>query len=542
MNGLPAVLLFTSKSPVEETPDSLSVPLGLYNLQHVLQSKGVRCDVIDHQLDSESAYLADVENGIYDIIGISVTHWRMLEDLNFLHKLKESCRRNGKQCLFIAGGLQATINFQQWLECGFDVVCLGYAEETLLDICIKLGRNTATFRDVLKDCSGLAFVDSNGQLVHNRAKHLTNKKFEQLMYHNVIGMELPYDKYWDFMRKKATGILSANNRSYIIENSRLMTTNKCLARCGFCCCPDFLKEAEGTAVKSMSLSAEQVLNLIIHNVNKYGSNSFSINDEDFLIGNRAGIERAIEICNLIVVAKQNKQIPESIRFSCQTRPNCFLNRQSDGTTAVNHIMMQALSMAGFHNVTLGVETFSDRLLKSPSINKGVNSEACHAVLAALMENNLYPTINLILGIPESTTTELLETVDQVLQYTDKPCQISLATHMYAFPGAAIFSSNAYPTHDELFVNPTNNQSVCIKKYFLQHDEEMGQLINQLDSVTQSELEIYRREYCLTKAALLPRIIISLVTFFAVAKITNNDDLMTRVADKIRYFSTGRTEQ
>lgn len=521
---------------MEETPDSLSVPIGLHNLKHVLHINGIRCDVIDHQLNSESDYLHNIENGVYDIIGISVTHWRMIDDLNFLHKLKDIYRRNGKKCLFIAGGLQATINFKQWLECGFDVICLGYAEDTLLDICIKLGRSASSFRDFLKECEGVAFLDKEGHIVHNPAKHLTNEKFEQLMYRNVIDMELPYDSYWDFMRKKATGILSANNRSYIIENGRLLTTSKCIARCGFCCCPDFLKEAQGSAVKVMSLTAEQVQHLIVHIVTKYGAKSFSINDEDFLIGNKTGIERTTDICNLIIASKQKKEIPEHIRFSCQTRPNCFLLKDHNGTTTVNHRLMQLLSKAGFHNVTLGVETFSERLLKSPSINKGITSENCHAVLTGLMENNLYPTINLILGIPESTTEELLETVDQVTQYTDEPCQISLVTHMLSFPGAAIFSSGKYPTHDEAFVNPISNEHDYIKKYYLQHDEEMGQLIDKLDAVTQSELEKYRLEYNLPKTSLLPRIIISLVTFLSIARITKNETLLNRTTDKIRHFS------
>jgi len=536
MSVLPNVLLFTSKSPQEETPDSLSVPIGLYNLKHVLVSNGMRCDVIDHQLNQESDYLPALENGVYDVIGISVTHWRMLEDLNFLHLLKETCRRIGKQCLFIAGGLQATINYHQWLECGFDLVCLGYAEETLLEICQKLGETNEDYRELLRECDGIAFLDGDGLTVHNPTKPLTNEKFERLMYQSVLDMELPYGAYWDFMREKATGILSANNRSYIIENGRLLTTSKCLARCGFCCCPDFHKEAQGSPVGSMSLSAEQVHHLIVHIVTKYGAKSFSINDEDFLIGTKAGVERAIDICNLIIDSKKRKVIPEDIRFSCQTRPNCFLVKDGGPATQVNHRLMQALAEAGFHNVTLGVETFSDRLLKSPSINKGVTSAQCHAVLQGLIANDLYPTINLILGIPESTTQELLETVTQVLQYTDKPCQISQVTHMLSFPGASIFGSEDYPTQDATFVNPVIDKNVRIKKHFLQHDGEMAQLIGQLDTVAQGELEEFRQAYKLPGSALMPRIIIALVAFLAVAKLTANDALQQLVAGKIRQFS------
>jgi len=531
------VLLFTSKSPLEETPDSLSVPIGLYNLRHVLRSNGMRCDVIDHQLDSESDYLEQVEQGLYDVIGISVTHWRMLDDLEFLYRLREIYRRNGKHCLFIAGGLQATINYRQWLESGFDLVCLGYAEETLLDVCRRLDRATLPFPQWLEGCDGVAYLEG-GRMVHVPTPPLTGEKFEQLMYHSVIKMDLPYHRYWDFIRKRATGLLNANNRSYVIENGRLLTTSKCLARCGFCCCPDFLKEAQGSPVKPMSLPPEQVHGLILHLVNRYGARAVSINDEDFLIGTSAGNERAIRICELVIDSKRKGELPEEIRFSCQTRPNCFLTRDRDGNQGVNHRLMQVLQQAGFHNVTLGVETFSSRLLKSPSINKGISSEACHAVIAGLIENGLYTTINLILGIPESSTDELLESVDQVLQYMDKPCQISLAKHMFSFPGSAIFSSPDYPTHDDTFVNPADGEKMRIKKYFVPRDPELKELIDRLDAATQEELAGYRLAFGLPESALLPRIIISLLTFLAIARIKGDEALHARVTGKIRHFSEG----
>ena len=536
MNNRPNVLIFTTQSPPDDILDSLSVPIGLYNLQYVLKSHGILCDVIDQQLNIESEYMEKVEKGFYNVIGISVTHWRMLEDLTFLHRLKDIYRKKNHACLFIAGGLQATINYAQWLTYGFDLACLGFSEMSLLDICSRMTHSSAPIHKLFNDCKGVAFLDPDGRVVYNPANALTNEAFEQLMYHNVINMELPYKEYWDFLKKRATGLLTANSRSYIIENGRLLTSSKCLGRCGFCSCPDFLRSAQGSVVKPMSLSAEQVNKLIVHYVTKYGARSFSFNDEDFLLGNKFGIERAIAICNLIVDSKRKNKIPDNVRFSCQTRPNCFLVKEVDGKTGVNHRLMQALYCAGFHNVTLGVETFSDRLLHSPSVNKGVSSKKCHAVLKGLMENKLFPTINLILGIPESTIEELLETIWQVMEYAEKPCQISHSINMRSFPGAPIYNSNDYPTHDAVFVNPVTNKAIKIKTFFKLHNPDMEMLFNRLDDKVNKEMKKYKAYYGLGKAVLLPRIIISLTTFLAIAKMTDNSKLVDNVTSKMQSFS------
>lgn len=530
------VIIFTSKCPSEETPDSLCVPIGLYSLKYVLESNGVRCDIIDHQFNTESLYWKDIEICLYDIIGISVTHWMMFEDLTFLHKIREIYRNNNKQCLFIAGGLQATINYKQWLNGGFDLVCLGYAEETLLNICKKINNSTSCVHsDMFNDFDGIAYLNSEGHVVCNHLKSLTNHAFEKIMYTNVLAMDLPYKNYWDFMQKRASGILSANNRSYIVENARLFTTNKCLAKCGFCCAPNFLKMAQGSTVELMSLSPEQVLTLIINTVSKYGAKSFSINDEDFLIGNKAGIDRAIKICNLIIYAKDKGELPQSVKFSCQTRPNCFLIKDSNGNKTVNYTLIKLLYTAGFHNVSLGIETFSDRLLKCPSVNKGITKKNCDAVLKGMIENKLYVTINLILGIPESTTEELFETISHILDYIEKPCQISLATRMLSFPGALIYDK--YPTEDVIFTNPINNKSITIKKNYKQHNYEMESILSNLDITRAMELDKFKRRHNLKKNNnLLPRIIISLITFLSIAKITHNDDLVSKVHSKLDYFA------
>ena len=56
-------------------------------------------------------------------------------------------------------------------------------------------------------------------------------------------------------------------------------------------------------------------------------------------------------------------------------------------------LLLKLKAAGFYTYGLGVETFADRLLKSPSVNKlGVDAQDCENVLDAMLDIGLNPLI------------------------------------------------------------------------------------------------------------------------------------------------------
>lgn len=539
----PKVLLLTSKCPSTEVSDSLGVPLGLHVLRRHLENNGIECDVFDHQLHPEQRCVSGVEGGHYDIVGFSVTHWRMALDLDFLVKLKEASRKARQNCLFIAGGVSATLNCRQWLECGFDLVCLGYVRDALLQLCSRFTHHRSkAIWELCDGLSGIAFLDKCGQVVFNLAPPLTNAEFEQYLFTDLMEMDLPYKEYWKFMRQRASPLLTMNKRSYIVENARLFTVNRCLANCGFCCCPRFFRTAQGSRAPFCALSPQQVLRLILHHIEKYGAKAFSFNDEDFLIGGKFGIERAIAICNLIAGSKGRGEMPEPIKFSCQTRPVNFFSSDASGNRLVNHELLRAMSRARFHNVSLGIETFCDRLTQGPSINKkNITNEHIHILLEELMNYGLYPTINLILGIPETTVDELLDTIRQTLQYTDRPCQISAADRMRAFPGADIFSLKNYPTAGTIWKNPLSGKTAYIPEYYVPHDKTVADILERLADAARGELEDFEVSNHVAEFALIPRIAIALCAFKAIAKMLNENELLQSVNKKLQEQASALTD-
>jgi radical SAM superfamily enzyme YgiQ (UPF0313 family) len=528
------VLILASKCAQRPNSDSFAPPVGLHLLGHHLKQNGIECDVVDPQLDPGPIWLRNVSEGKYAVIGVSVTHWNILSDLDLLWQLRTLAQKGGRRCLFVAGGNSATNNPLQWLKCGFDVIALGYDNGAMGTICERYGLDQNALPDALcRDVRGVAFLDVQGQMKLVPASPLTQAEFENLQFTQAMEIEVPYKKYWDHIRPRATRVLTMNKRSFIVENARLYTSSRCLANCGFCTCPSFLSTAQRSHSPLFMLSPTQVHELILHHVRSFGVRAFSFNDDDFLVGNRAGVLRAIGICELIVQSKQRGEIPDGVRFSCQTRVNDFFHGDSRVGRFVKHDLLDAMANAGFHNVSVGVETFSDRLITSASINKkNVTSADCHALIQTMMKRGLYPTINLIFGIPESTPQELLETIRQTMQYVEKPCQISVATTMMAFPGAPIWNSKEYPTKDAVWKHPITNEGMCFPEYYIPKDEKVAALIDRLGEASGEEVEKLRATNGWDEALLVPRIAIALCTFMAIARIWNQRDLLEEVRDKI----------
>ena len=551
LNKKPRVVLFTSKCERGlRYEDSLAIPLGLHVLKTYLEKNGAQCDVCDLELSAkvssiknppisyltEDDYVKRIEAGYYDVVGFSPTHWNMQIDLEFIYRLRRANKKSPKQSLFIGGGHSATISHKDWLEYGLDLVLLGHCELTLLKVLERFVENNNDCScDIYRDIKGVAFIDSSGKLIKNNQPQQTPEEFQYSNYNIMLEMDAPYKEYWDLIRSRSSNVLTANKRSYVIENARLYTSNRCLARCGFCSCVGFLPTAHGQGRGTfIGLSAKQIHELILHKVKSYGARAFSFNDEDFLVGNNVGEARIMDLCKLIIESKNKGVIPEEVKFSCQTRAGNFVIRGKNGApNTLNHKLVAAMKSAGFHNVSLGVESFSERLMKVPSINKaGMTAENCKIVLEGFFEHGLYVTINLILLIPESEPEDLLNTLYTAMEYIDQPVQISTSNVMRMFPGAPIYSSNDYTTIDVNMKNEMNGKNIRIPVYCEPQNEIMRGLLKVLETQEEHEVKLFKTEKGLDQNYMAPRVVISLCLFRLVAKYLKDEKLLRLVNNKL----------
>jgi radical SAM superfamily enzyme YgiQ (UPF0313 family) len=495
-------------------------PLGLFRLKYYLNKNDIECDILDLSIDVKEPILEKIKRGMYKVIGLSVSHFSMEEDLDFLWEIKRICIDNDNKSIIVAGGQEATLNYKEWLKAGVEYIITGFGEKVLYNFCKNLIVHGDKNEENMK-LEGLIFKDKN-RIVNNPAKILTNEEFSELSYENMVKIDIPYRKYWEILSKRYVD-MQINSSKFRVENIRLYTTSHCPRKCGFCSSQSFISESQQKNSKIYMLSAEQIFNLIINGVQKYGAKSFLFSDDDFLIGNREGINRIIKLCEKIIAAKTRKEIPENVIFNCQARIADFLI-YSNNEKNINLTLIELLAKAGFQTFGLGVETFSDRLLKSESINKiGVNRNDCINVLDSMLAGNLVPQINIIIGIPESTETELLDTIKIAVDYTKKGCLIAVTNRIFVVPGSPLYYNKKEIAHIDYRENPFTHEKIEITRYAIPYSDILKKVVNNLEKVAKIELKgmVTNTKW---ETSTPPKLIVCLSYFAAITKILDDTEL------------------
>lgn len=517
------VLLVTPISDLSFMNLTCAPPIGLYRLRNYLISKGIYCDILDLDLDRtlENKYLRLVEQGVYDVIGVSVSHQNMLSDLKTLWRFREASRKSGKRCVFISGGQEASLNYTQWLEAGIDLIFLGYPEKRLYEFISRLDRQRDDdIGEIVREIPGVAYKEKDEHFIFRPANILTPKEFKELSFDNVKNLDIPFDDYWAAVRKSADN-LDFHGNIFIVETVRLYTSSHCAHNCGFCTSQVFLPVCQNKKFPVIMLSASEVYELVLHHIRRYGAKGFLFCDDDFLVGNKGGLDRAVEFCRLIVEAKNNGLIPEDTTFNCQARISDFLIRDSS-QKKLNLELMNALHQAGFHGIGVGVETFSDSLLKCLSVNKiGVTETDCYNVLDALLQKKLVPTMNIIIGIPESTCDDVIHSMQMAVKYLLKGCQVAVTIVLFSFPGAPIYNSNAYDFSTIEWVNPETNKVLIIKDHVIPNEPKIANILEKIQDASAEELRKFNMQL---EDSAIPKPLQGLAIFISVAKLLGRQDV------------------
>jgi len=522
-----SVLLMTSKSWqwMNAAP-----AIGLYRLKTCLNRVGMICDILDFDIDNETDYEQKVTKGLYDVIGMSLTHVNLEEDLNTLFKFRQIAASSGKKVIFVAGGQEATLNYKNMLSTGMlDVVFLGFAEDSLVDFMLKYENGTyPNAASIAQQLDGVAFRDNNGACYYRPAKQLTAERFRTLSYENVISSHIPYQRYWSKVRENL--VSGASHATFIVETARLYTSSHCPRKCGFCSSQAFLPSSQKNHSPPLMLSAGEVISLIKHDIQSYGAKGFLLSDDDFPIGTKQGISRVITFCEHVINAKKFGEIPHDTQFFCQARIADFLMNHQ-----VRLDLIDAMSKAGFDNIGLGVETFCERLLHVPSINKvGISVNDCRNVLDALLENKITPIIYIILGIPESSPAELLESIQQAVEYIRKGADVRVNQRMNVYPGSPSERKGAIDIVKKSWRCPQDHKQIEIEEYFVPMDQTVARVIDNVTEKGKSELNIIKSNRGWSKDY-IPKCGIGLAYFIAVAKLLDRHDLVeaiTKVFDEI----------
>ncbi len=511
---------------------NIAPSIGIHQLQQYLEQRGIGCEVLDREFEDEEPYVEKARNGAYAVIGLSVSHLHMTVDLTLLWRFRMAVEEGGGKCVFVAGGQEATMNARQWLELGVDLIFKGFAEKTLFSFCERLDGDSLVFgkpidlAGLADGIPGIAYLDGEGELVSVAAPPLTREVFRELCFEQVLTNDVPYHKYWDRVRDDSADT-TLGAADFFVENVRVYTTSHCPRKCGFCNSQSFLPWSQDASMPIIQLTAEEVVGLIVMYVDRYGARSFLFSDDDFPVGNRAGLARVGEICHRVIELKESGRIPGDIRFSCQARIADFLLRDGYKRKVVNRDLLALMARAGFMSFGLGVETWSDRILKVPSIYKlGIELSDCRDVIEAMLELGLVPQINLILGIPEYTVDELATTMEAAIDFILDGCDIAMTKLMWAWPGAPLHEGGAYPMTYKKWTNPWTGQEALISDYFIPHDPKIARIIERFDRAAAAELKeaVKRRDW---NGKIVHKRVVNLTGFIAIAKLIERTDIAER---------------
>ncbi|UCD54970.1 MAG: radical SAM protein [Candidatus Omnitrophota bacterium] len=522
----------TSKSDTRDFYVASAPPLGLYRLQHYIAGRGIKCDVLDLgvQRELEEKYLRMVEEGLYDIVGMSVTHRNMIPELETIWKFRVASEKSKKRCLFIAGGQDATLNYKQWLNSGIDLILLGFAEKSLYELCLRLskGQHIETGK-MVEGMAGCAVRNSNNQIIYQPSEILTDSEFKEFSFSQIMELDIPYEIYWKDLGKLDT-VANFHENKFVAKTVRLYTASHCPMNCGYCSSRSFIPESQKRKSPVFMLSASEVHQLIVHHVKKYGAMGFLFCEDDFMIGSPKGIQRVVDVCRLIARSKEDGTIPEDTLFNCQARIDDFLIRKGPNKKVVNLEVMDVLKRAGFRGFGIGVETFSDRLLKCKSVNKFAYSyQDSRLVLDSMLEKGLNPTINLILAIPESTVEDMVHSMEVAVEYFEKGCQMAVSALMDSFPGSTIHGTKDYPATTKEWKNPYTKEIVSIDDYFIPKNDRIASITSRFREVSSDELEKLKIDASWTNSA-VPKPITGLSNFIGISKLLGKHDLAKRFRD------------
>lgn len=506
---------------------NIAPQVGIYQIMNYLNYKNINCDIYDRDLEfykktnfNKKEVLENIRKGEYDVIGISVSHskandengktvQKMCIDLDLIWEMRQTAKESGKMPVFVAGGQAATLNYKQWLDYGIDLIVLGYGEKTFYDICkeyFSIPRETREVSKLIEKIDGVrgvSFKEKSGIYRYTPTLHVTKELFKELFFELPQKMPIPYQKFWDILKENsATQDLGA--AEFIYENVRVYTTSHCPRMCGFCNSGQYLKETTAEekdlminrndmgirfskgVQKLVRLDAQEVMDLIMFYIKNYGAKSFLFSDDDFAL--KGSDNRTEKFADLVIEYKEKGIIDKNISFHCQTHVTDWLLPDQ----SPNIKLLKKIKKAGFKSISMGVETFTDGVITSKSINKqGYRSKHSQAVLNAMLECGISPQTNVILGVPEYTPEELLKTVDVALEYVTKGCDIAISRQLMALPGAPIYESGLYKVKYDHFKHPVTNEDFSIPDYFIPnhpvvakamevYDEELRKVLDKLD--------------------------------------------------------------
>ncbi len=395
------------------------MPTGLLYLAGYLESNGVDVSIIDgfglsprqfYQIDSKL-----IGNGLREeeiaerldgekLVGISV-HSGMSHSIAL--RLAQTIKKRLPSVTLVAGGSQASVVYKDFLEGGFDYVCIGEGENSLFAL-VKYLRDG---QGSLSSIPGLAY--------HGMAP--SPCVFEEDLDHFAFGalQMLPLHIYWSFGMQHAP----TQGKFMVITTSR-----GCIYNCRFCTTP----KLHGR--KWRTRSAKNIVDEIQSAVESYGIEDVIIQDELFGFRKESARDFAYEIINRNL--KIRISLPSGMKVETTDEETLALLRQ-----------------AGLHYLVFAPESGSKRVLKK--MNKPMNFEKLFRLVSFAGDIGIKVGCFFVIGFEDENDEDRRMTKDLVVKLTKLGVDEVSLFIWSPLPGAAAFESETgWSRYEDLNWSPT----------------------------------------------------------------------------------------
>ncbi len=329
-----------------------NLPVGLGYIARALEIVGVEYEVIDLNIDSIDDLIYRIGRFCPEFIGISMMSYRCKETYKLLGDVKYAFPK----VKIIAGGPHVTANREKiMLECpAIDIGVVGEGEAAIVEI--VRGNLLSTVKGALyREGETVRFAGERGFI------------------YNLDG--IPFPTYRGFKLRKYG------------KSMQLASSRGCPYKCIFCGAPRILgKRWRKRSVQGMMEELKYWY--------ERGYRNYYFNDSNFAVDKA----RVRDFCEEVI------------------KRNLDVYFTSDGLRAdhVDRKLLEQMRRAGFTNLTFGVESGSNKVLRY--LKKGETREQIESAVAAATDLRFRVTLFFLIGSPGEGMKDVEQSFELALEY------------------------------------------------------------------------------------------------------------------------------
>jgi len=332
--------------------------IGLAYIASFLVSKGHHVEAIDlNNLRKKEKERLDIAlKSAPDVIGISIsTSFAVKNAINVI----KYCKSRNNKAFYVVGGVAVSMQPEMFLnKYGnlFDCGVVGEGEHTFLDLLEKITKGES-----LSDVKGIVYKEG-GKIIRNEDRPFIK---------NLDSLPFPDYHLFDSFRGKK------------IKHYYIMTSRGCVYNCAFCLNKILSRR------KWRARSPENVIDELKRAKEKYGFESFSIFDDNFLLNPK----RAEKICDLMISENLN------MKYTL-----------GGGVRAdkVNQGLATKLKKSGCTIAWVAIENGDPETF--PYVNKGETLEEIERAIYILKNVGIYVKATMIIGLNNTTYKSVLRSM------------------------------------------------------------------------------------------------------------------------------------